>query len=88
MEEFVKTVKEIIFQEREVESAKIELALKSDFNLTDAFNQIDLSRSGSISQADLREGLMRNLGFIDFTSDDLQMLYKRFDRRNTGFINF
>ena len=88
MEEFIKMVKDIIFQEREVESAKIELALKSDFNLTDAFNQINLSRSGTISSADLREGLMRNLGFIDFTTDDLQMLYKRFDRRNNGFIDF
>lgn len=38
MEEFVKLVKDVIFTEREVESAKIELALKSDFNITDAFN--------------------------------------------------
>ena len=31
---------------------------------------------------------MRNLGFIDFTTDDVAMLYRRFDRRSTGFINF
>ena len=46
LDEFVNAVKEIIFTEREVESAKIELALKSDFNITDAFNQVDMSRSG------------------------------------------
>ena len=37
MEEFVKALKEIIFSEREVENAKIELALKSEFNIIDAF---------------------------------------------------
>ena len=70
----MKLVKDVIFTEREVESAKIELALKSDFNITDAFNQIDLSRSGTIAQSDLREGLMQNLAFIYFTTDDIRML--------------
>ena len=37
MEEFVRALKEIIFSEREVENAKIELALKSEFNIIDAF---------------------------------------------------
>jgi len=49
LDEFIRTVKEIIFAEREVESAKIELALKSDFNVIDAFNQIDVTRSNAIS---------------------------------------
>lgn len=34
-------LKEIVFLEREVESAKIDLALKSDFNLKDAFRMFD-----------------------------------------------
>lgn len=38
LEELVKLMKDIICAEREVESAKIELALKSDFNILDAFN--------------------------------------------------
>ena len=88
LEEFVKSIKDIIFAEREVESAKIELALKSDFNIVDAFNQVDRSRSGELSMEDLREGLMSNLYFIDFVNDDLVMLYKRFDRRGSGFLNF
>ena len=71
LDEFVTVLKEIIFIEREVESAKIELALKSDFNITDAFNQVDISRSGQISQAELRNAIMRNLSFLDFTSDDI-----------------
>ena len=34
-------IKDIVFAEREVESAKIELALKSDFNIVDAFKMFD-----------------------------------------------
>ena len=41
LEEFIKALKEIIFAEREVESTKIELALKSDFNIIDAFKMLD-----------------------------------------------
>ena len=31
---------------------------------------------------------MSNLYFIDFVSDDIEMLFKRFDRRGAGFMNF
>ena len=49
IEEFVRVLKEIIYVEREVESAKIELALKSDFNIFDAFKLYDTRGAGSIS---------------------------------------
>lgn len=39
-------LKEMVFLEREVESAKIELALKSDFNLMDAFRMFDVKGLG------------------------------------------
>lgn len=38
IEELFKLMKDVICAEREVESAKIELALKSEYNITDAFN--------------------------------------------------
>lgn len=41
--------KDYIFLERELESAKVELSLKPDFNLLDAFKMIDLSNSGALS---------------------------------------
>ena len=43
-------MKDVIFAEREVESAKIELALKSDFNMTDAFKMLDVRGAGTLSQ--------------------------------------
>jgi hypothetical protein len=42
-------LKEIIFMERELESAKIELSLKPDFNLLDAFKIIDVESKGYAS---------------------------------------
>jgi len=58
LDEFIKVLKDIIFAEREVESAKIELALKSDFNIVDKFNMFDLRGSGNVTQQDLKDGLM------------------------------
>ena len=49
LEEFTKVLKEIVFSEREVESAKIELALKSDFNLFDAFRMFDFKGLGEVA---------------------------------------
>lgn len=88
LEEFVRALKDIVFAEREVESAKIELALKSDFNIVDAFKMMDQRGMGAFSQADLKEGLEQGLSFIDFTSDDVYLLFRRFDKLNTGQLSF
>jgi len=53
--------KDLVFLEREVESAKIEVALKSDFNLMDAFRLFDKAGRGFITQHDFTEGLRQNL---------------------------
>ncbi len=42
-------LKEIIFIERELESAKIELSLKPDFNMLDGFKMIDMQNKGWVS---------------------------------------
>ena len=47
--EFAKVLKDNIFLERELESAKIEAALKPDFNLLDAFKMFDCRGHGNIS---------------------------------------
>ena len=57
LEEFLRALKDIVFAEREVESTKIELALKSDFNLVDAFKMLDVRGGGLLTQQDFREGL-------------------------------
>lgn len=42
-------LKDIIFLERELEACKIELALKPDFNLLDAFKMLDTANMGYLS---------------------------------------
>ena len=49
LEEFLRGLKDIVFAEREVESAKIELALKSDFNMVDAFKMLDIRGGGLLT---------------------------------------
>ena len=86
--ELVSVLKEIVFSEREVESAKIELALKSDFNLLDAFRMIDVRNLGCFTAHDMMEGLNRNLSFSEFSSDDIFMFFKRMDRQGHARLNF
>ena len=88
LEEFVKILKEIIFLEREIESSKIELALKSDFNIIDAFKMLDIRGAGAISQEDMKMGLCHNLNFSSFDSDDIYMLFRRFDAQNVGHLTY
>lgn len=40
--ELANCLKSIVFIERDIESTKIDLALKSDFNLIDAFRLFDM----------------------------------------------
>ncbi len=52
-QEFARVLKDNIFLERELESAKIEVALKPDFNLLDAFKIFDTRGTGNVSVQDI-----------------------------------
>ena len=51
-ENLIRELKEIIYAERQGESSKIELALKSDFNLLDCFRLFDVQSRGSFNLTD------------------------------------
>lgn len=72
-------LKDIIYVERDLESAKIDLALKKDFNLFDAFRMFDTKAIGHITRQDLVEGLRLNLEFREFTHEDIDLFFKVFD---------
>jgi hypothetical protein len=59
--EMAKIFKDTIFMERELESAKIELCLKPDFNIGDAWRMIDKYEKGYLNHEDL----------LAFVSEDL-----------------
>jgi len=68
-----------MFIERDIEAAKIDLALKSDFNLVDAFKLFDIKSLGGISKPDVMDGLRQNLEFSDYHPDTVTLWFKRFD---------
>ena len=63
--------------EKKIEKAKIQLSLKTDFNLIDAFRIFNESGNGSASISDLQRGLSE-LG-LDVSVDEVSLFMKRFD---------
>ena len=74
----------IILIERDIETNKIELALKSDFNLVDAFKFFDSNGVGKISLQNLKDGIIK----LNVDSTGLYSLFKRIDLYNNGYISF
>ncbi len=72
-------IKEIVYIEREIESAKIDLALMTDFNIGDAFRMFDVNNLGEVSKQNLTSGLKINLGFTDFHVDDIDRFFNKID---------
>lgn len=78
-----------MFIERDTESQKIDLALKSDFNLIDAFRVFDVNSRGYVTQQDLVDGLQLNLDYGDNISpNDIALVFKRYDRDQQGRLTF
>ena len=81
-------LKDNVFLERELEAQRVELALKTDFNLLDAFKLFDTRGSGNVSIQDIVAGLRERLAFEEFTHDDVYLLFRRHDTNNDGKLNF
>ena len=83
-------IKDIISQERELESTKIELTLKPEFNLLDAFRMIDTCNKGWVEFNELSERLCRTFD-IDTLSvqgiENLRLLFKRYDTNHDNRIS-
>ena len=85
-DQLVNGLRDFIALEREVESSKVALTLKPDFNLHDAFRIFDQGHYGAISVADLRDGLAA-IGVFP-TSEETDLFFKRYDASNDGRLNF
>ena len=85
-DQLVNGLRDFIALERELESAKVALTLKPDFNLHDAFRIFDQSHYGQISVADVRDGLAA-IGVFP-TSEEADLFFKRYDADGSLRINF
>ena len=79
-------LRDLVAQERELEAAKVALTMKADFNLHDAFVIFDDCRRGSITQADLRDGLAA-IGVFP-SADEIALFFERYDRNRNIRLNF
>ena len=79
-------MKEYSGLEHELERSKQELALKSDFNLYDAFKIFDQCDSGSVSLSDLKYGLS-NIG-VFASNEELGLFVDRYDTDRNGRLRF
>ena len=82
----VHALRDIIQQERELESTKVTLALKHDFNLHDAFHIFDNCHSGSVGVHDLRDGLSA-IG-VHATIDEINLFLSRYDKSGSRRLTF
>lgn len=83
-EHLANALKEQIELDKELENVKVDLALRRDFNLFDAFKFFDLEGNGSITKKDLKDGINEFGSFP--TSDELYLVMRKFDRDGDGLL--
>lgn len=83
-ENFVAYLKELLELENQVEKAKCDVIIKSDFNTEDAFGIFEIDRRGYITDLDVKYGL--NSLDIFPTHDEIALLIKRYDSRGEGIL--
>ena len=84
-DELINGLRDMIRAENEIEREKINLALKADFNLTDAFKIFDVNYCGRITVTELREGLAA-IGVFP-TSEELDLFVTRYDTSGDRCLN-
>ena len=85
-DELVHALKEVCNLEQELETSKINLANKSDFNMFDAYNIFDVTRIGNISVHELQSGL--NAIGIYPTYDECDLFISRYDKNSDRRLSF
>jgi Ca2+-binding EF-hand superfamily protein len=77
---------EVIRHERDLERAKIELSLREDFNLIDAFAFFDIQNSGYFSSNELKQ-ILASYG-VDARFEDVHLVFKRYNQLGDGMLKF
>jgi hypothetical protein len=85
-DELVRSLREQIQIEKELENAKISLATRPDFNLYDAFRIFDVDAKGYVSYTDLKAGLSEIGVYPSF--EELELFIKRYDTNHDNRLRF
>lgn len=85
-DELVHGLKDLCNAEQDLETAKIALAQKHDFNLRDAFEIFDVPRYGAIDSYQLRSGL--NAINVFPTTEEIDLFIQRYDSNGDRRLTF
>ena len=75
---FVISIQHMMVYLKQLETAKVDLALRSDFNLVDSFRMMDQNSKGWITATEVREKLC-DLG-MNPSQEDIHLFMRRYDR--------
>ena len=84
-DDLVQGLRDMTRIESELEAAKVACALKSDFNLTDAFKVFDRDYRGTVTSYELRDGLSA-IGVFP-SSDEVDLFITRYDSTGDRRLN-
>lgn len=85
-DELSRALKEMINIDKDLESTKQMLSLKTDFNIEDCYRIFDVDAKGYISLRELEEGY--NLYKIYPQKAELELLMKKYDIDEDGKLKF
>lgn len=80
-------IKDLISIESSIESVKNEVAIKSDFNMEDAFTIFEKYNKGYVSESDFKEGLNSYFGLFPLL-EELSILFKRYDNEANRALSY
>lgn len=83
-EHLAKALKDQIELDKELENLRNDLALKSDFNLLDAFKIFDVYGKGYITSGEFEDGLREFNAYP--TRDELYLVFRKFDKNSDGLL--
>jgi Ca2+-binding EF-hand superfamily protein len=85
-ENFQSYLKTLFDLEGDIERARSELVLRSDFNVEDAFRIFELDGRGYLTDLDIKYGL--NALDIFATTEEISLVIKRYDVRKEGVLTY
>jgi Ca2+-binding EF-hand superfamily protein len=85
-DQFVDYARELIRIENDLDRTKTDLALRSDFNIEDAFRLFELDARGYLTDIDFKYGLNR----LDIfpTIEEIKLVFTRYDLANSGVLKY
>ena len=72
--------------ESQIETIKVRLALRPDFNCEDCFRIFEVDQKGNLDNEDFKTGL--KLIGVFYTDFEIKLFFKRFDLQKKGYINY